>query len=222
MLKRLIWVLVGEFAFFGLPTQAQMNVPQIQDLPSEKIDISARAEPGNRLPSCRVTGQVVLWISRPVAVLNDMRENAGAIEAGLAQFNAGSRLEGCVPDGRALDLSDRFANVMVADERAFNGEIFGREEAGVLASQLAQNLYHLAEDQGTPIPLVEGFQMRAIGSVSYQFTIVLIRNAKFHSYDAVVHRVTLGTKFARRLTGGDRSLSRVKWNSIQSGALSAW
>jgi hypothetical protein len=66
-----------------------------------------------------VTGEVILWVSRPVEILDDVRVSLGAIEAGLAQFGKGSKLKGCVPDGDALDLSDQFANFLVADNRSF-------------------------------------------------------------------------------------------------------
>src|SRR5262245_37245138 len=135
----------------------------------EKIDISAQAVLGNGLSACRVRGQVVLWFSRPVALLDDMRENLGAIEARLAQFGGGSKLEGCVPDGVALNLSDQFVNFFVADDRPLRDQALGRGEAGVFASQLAQGFYHLAEQEGTSIPRVGGLTMSAIGSVSYRF-----------------------------------------------------
>ena len=215
MLKRATWALVGMSIFFCGCAQAEMNATQMQGPASETIDISAQAVPGNRLSVCRVTGQVILWVSRRVAVLDEMRENLGAIEAGLAQFGAGTKLEGCVPDGAGLDLSNQLVNFLIADDQALRNGGPGRGEVGALASQLAQNFYHLAEQEGTLIPLMHGLEMSTIGSVSYQFTIVLIRNAKFGCFDAVIHRETLRTKFAPRLGETDRRLSRLKWSSIQ-------
>jgi hypothetical protein len=207
-------VLAGTVTCLGADAQAEPNAGR-QGPATETLDISAPAMSGNGLSDCRLTGQVILWVSRPVAVLDDMRENLGAVEAGLAQFGAGSKLEGCVPDGATLDLSDRFANFLVADDRRLKRGAFGRTMAGAFASQLAQEFYHLAEPEGTLIPLVDGLRKSAIGSVSYRFTIVLIRSAKFGSFDAVIHRETVGTKFASRLTESDRCLSRMKWSSIQ-------
>jgi hypothetical protein len=214
MLKELVAVLAGTLTCLGGDAKAELSAGH-QGPATETLDISAPAMPGNGLSDCRLTGQVILWTSRPAAVLDDMRENLGAVEAGLVQFGAGSKLERCVPDGAALDLSDRFANFLVADDRGLRRGSFARTTAGAFASQLAQDFYHLAEPDGTLIPLVDGLRTSAIGSVSYRFTIVLIRSAKSGSFDAVIHRETVGTKFASRLTESDRCLSRMKWSSIQ-------
>ena len=45
-----------------------------------------------------------------------LRVSLGVVEAGLAQFAKGSTLEGCVPDGATLNLSDQFANFLIADD----------------------------------------------------------------------------------------------------------
>lgn len=214
MLNRLIWALVGAIAFFSGPVRTQMNVPKMQGPAIENIDISAHAVLGNGLSECRVTGEVILWVSHPVEILDDVRVSLGAIEAGLAQFGKGSKLQGCVPDGAALDLSDQFANFLVADDRSSQSGAFGRREAVVFASQLVQDFYQLAEPEGKLIPLVDGIKVSAIGSVTYRFNIMLIRDAKSGSIDAVIHRETLGTKFAPRLTETDRRLSRLKWSSF--------
>ena len=214
MLNRLIWTLAGGIALFSTPVRTEMSVPHMQGPASENIDISADAVLGNKLSECRVTGEVVLWVSRPVEILDDVRVSVGAIEAGLAQFGKGSKLQGCVPDGAALDLSDQFANFLVADDRSLRSGAFGRREAAVFASQLAQDFYQLAERKGTLIPLVDGIKISAIGSVSYRFKIVLIRDGKSGSIDAVIHRETLSTKFAPRLTEMDRRLSRLMWSSL--------
>lgn len=190
------------------------SVPQAQLPASATIDISARPLFGHRLPECRLTGEVVLWVSRPVAILDDMHVSLGVVEAGLAQFAKGSKLEGCVPDAATLNLSDQFANFLVADGRSLPSGAFGRREAAGCASGLAQDFYQLAELEGTLIPLVEGIKIGAIGSVSYRFKVVLIRDAKSGSIDAVVVRETVGTKFAHRLTESDRRLSSHKWSSL--------
>ena len=169
----------------------------------------------NRLPECRLSGRVTLWVSRPVEVLDDTQESLGVIAAGLAQFSRKSKLEKCVPDGGALDLSDQFANFLIADEGSLKRGHFGRKEAGAFASLLAQDFYHLADREGTLIPLVDGIKTSAIGSVSYRFRIMLIRGAKSGSIDAIINRETLGTKFAPHLGEADRRLSRLKWSSLE-------
>ena len=214
MLNTLIWGLVGGIAVFNAPVRADISEPQMQSPSIQTIDISAHAVLGNRLSKCRVTGEVILWVSRQVEILDDALASLGAIEAGLAQFGKRSKLQGCVPDGVALDLSNQFANFLVADDRFLRRGPFGHREALAFASQLAQDFYQLAEREGTLIPLVDGIKISAIGSVSYRFTVVLVRDAKSGSFDAVIDRETLGTKFAPRLTEADRRLSRLKWSSF--------
>src|SRR2546423_1799308 len=141
MLNRLVWGLMAGIAVFNAPVRAEMSEPQMQGPSTQNIDISAHAVLGNRLSRCRVTGEVILWVSRPVEILDDALVNLGAIEAGLAQFGKGSKLQGCVPDDAPLDLSNQFANFLVADDRALRRGPFGRREALVFASQLAQNFY---------------------------------------------------------------------------------
>jgi hypothetical protein len=215
MVKRLMWALVGAIAIFSAPVRAEKSMPQVQSPPTESIDISARPVHANRLSECRLSGRVILWASRPVEVLDDTQERLGAIEAGLAQFSSKSKLEKCVPDGGALDLSGQFANFLIADDRSLKSGRFGRREASAFASQLAQDFYHLADREGTLIPLVDGIKTSAIGSVSYRFKIVLIRGAKSGSIDAIINRETLGTKFAPHLSEADRHLSRLKWSSLE-------
>ena len=214
MLNTLIWGLVGGIAVFNAPVRADISEPQMQSPSIQTIDISAHAVLGNRLSECRVTGEVILWVSREVEILDDVRVRLGAAEAGLAQFGKGSKVQGCVPDDAALDLSDQFANFLVADDRPIRSGALGRREAAGFASQLAQDFCQLAEREGTLIPLVDGIEIRAIGSVSYRFKIVLVRDAKSGSIDAVIHRETLGTKFSPLLTEADRRLSRLKWSSL--------
>src|SRR5882672_7279107 len=84
---------------------AQPHIPT-----TEGIDVSAVGALGNRLAACHLTGDVTLWVSRPVEILDDMHKSVGSIEAGLAQFGERSTLRGCVPDGSVLDLSGQFAN----------------------------------------------------------------------------------------------------------------
>jgi hypothetical protein len=216
MTKRLMWAMAGAVAIFGGLIAAKTSVAQVLGATMERVDISVHPAVGNRLTACRLTGQVISWVRRPVDVLDDMRQNIGTIEAGLAQFGRGSKLEGCVPESTFLDLSDQFANLVIADDRGPENTALRRREAEAIASQLAQGFYHLAEREGEPIPLVNALKVNALGSVSYEFMIVLIRSAGSGAFDAVIHRETLRTKFAGRLGEHDRRLSRLKWSSIQT------
>jgi len=191
----------------GLP---EMNPALLQTPLTEPIDISAQPAPGNRLAACHLAGQVTLWVSRPLRVLDDMLAEHSMVEAGLLQFGAGTTLEGCVPDSATLDLSNQFANFLVAPGGAYHGET-----VTALASQLAQEFFHLAQPDGTPVPLVDGIKVGAVGSVAHEYTVVLIRDGRSASFDAVIHRETVRTKFSPRLPEVDRRLSRVRWSSAQ-------
>jgi hypothetical protein len=194
---------------FPTPRQFVEVILRLLETPiTEPIDITTQPAAGNRLAACHVAGTVTLWVSRPLRVLDDMQEEQAVLEAGLLQFGERSILEGCLPDGARLDLSEQFANFVVAEEGPFH-----REQAVALASQLAQDFFHLADADGTVVPLVAGVTVRALGSVAHEYTIVLIRDAKSASYDAVVLRETVRTKFSPRLPETDRHLSRVKWTS---------
>ena len=194
----------------GEHTMGQLRGPQ-----TESVDIRAHAVGVNRLSPCRVVGDVVLWVSAPVEILDDMGVSLGVIEAGLAQFGGRAKLEGCIPDARVLDLSGRVTNFLIADNRSLRKGTFGRSQAAAAASLLAQDFYRLMEHDGKQlIPLVDGIQIGAAGSVTYRFQIVLIQDANSRSIDAVVHRDTLGTKFAPRLGEADRRLSGLLWSSI--------
>jgi len=196
-------------AFLAAPVFAGTSLPTMDGPTRKGMDISAHAVSGSRA-DCKLTGEAVLWVSRPVKVLDEAGASLGGVTAGLAQFGRGSELGGCVPDGAALNLSDRFATFLVAD----GSGVPDRQRSEGLASRLAQDFYQLAEGEGTVIPLVDGVTLRAMGSASYRFKIVLIVDAASGSIDAVILRETLGTKFAPRLAEADRRLSRVKWSSI--------
>src|SRR5262245_35418421 len=204
MIRTLTAALTAGIAAFTGVIQAATIASRMESPAVERIDISAPGVLGNRLAACRVVGQVTLWVSRPLEILDDMRESLGTIEAGLAQFSKGSKVEGCVPAGAALDLSDRFANFLIADDRPLREGVFGRVAARALASQLAQDFYHLVDPAGTPIPLVNGLEVSALGAVSYQFTVVLIRHGESASLEAVISRETIRTKFAPRLSAEAR------------------
>ena len=214
MVKDHIIVLAATMVVVGAPLCTELTMAQVDGPQTERIDIWADALSGNRISRCRVRGSVVLWVSRPVDILDEMDRSLGVIEAGLAQFGQGSRLEGCGADAVALDLSDRFANFLIADNRSLRTGTFNRWQAAAFASLLAQNFYRLVETDGKQrIPLVDGIQMHATGSVKYRFSIVFVRDASSKSIDAVIHRETMGTKFAPRLDEGDRRLSTLRWSS---------
>jgi hypothetical protein len=144
-----------------------------------------------------------------------MRQDLGTVKAGLAQFAGGAKLEGCLADSAALDLSSQFTNFVVSGDSSAAAGGPGRAAASALASQLAQDFYHLAEPEGAIVPIVDGQKISALGSVSYRFTIVLVRNVGIGDFDAVIQRETVRTKFSPRLPANDRALSRVKWSSVE-------
>jgi hypothetical protein len=209
MSRPLIQACIAGIALLAAPVRADTSLPTMDGPARKGIDISAHAVSGT-LADCRLAGEAVLWVSRPVKVLDEAGASLGALTAGLAQFGQGSHLGGCIPDGAALNLSDRFATFLMTD----GSGVPDRLQAEGLASRLAQDFYRLAEHEGTVIPLVDGVTFRAMGSASYRFRIVLIIDAASGSFDAVILRETLGTKFAPGLGEADRRLSRVKWSSI--------
>ena len=183
--------------------------PSLLETPiTEAIDVSAQPADGSHLAACHLAGTVTLWVSRPLRVVDETREEKAVAEAGLLQFGQRSILEGCLPDGVRLDISEQFANFVVAEGGAHHPE-----EAIALASLLAQDFLHLAHADGTLVPLVAGLRARALGSLAHEYTIVLIRDARSDAYDAVILRETVRTKFSPRLPETDRRFSRVKWTS---------
>jgi len=191
--------------------RAATTRPRLQTPRTEYVDIYVEPVFGNRLALCHLKGQVTLWVSRAVSIRDEMGEELGTIEAGLEQFGTGTTLEGCLSDGATLDLSGQFANFRVAGAASDGGP--SREVTIGLASQLAQGFYHLAEPEGTFIPLVDGIKTTALGSVAHEFAILLVGNGTPGSFDAVIQRETVRTKFSSRLPEADRHASRLKWAS---------
>src|SRR5215470_7214585 len=185
------------------PSRALLRTPV-----TDSIDIRPQPAPGNRLPACHLAGSVTLWASRQLLVLDELLEERGTVEAGLLQFGKGSTLAGCTTDNAAVDLSNQFANFLVV-----NGGAARSEEAASLASQLAHDFYHLAQQDRALVPLVSRIKVNALGSVAHEYSIVLIRDAESGAFDAVVHRETVRTKFSPRLPEADRHASRVRWSS---------
>jgi hypothetical protein len=215
MVKKLMWGWLGALAISSATQAAEKNEAPLDAPMTLKMDISAPPRNANQLPRCRLSGHVTLWVSRRVAIVDEMDERLGLVEAGLAEFKADAKLEECVPDGAVLNLSDRFVNFVIADNRPWNGGQFGERQARAVASLLAEDFYRLADMDGTPIPLVDGIKIGALGSTAYRFVIVLIKGAQPSAIDAVISRDTLRTKFAPRLPEADRRLSRLKWSSTE-------
>jgi hypothetical protein len=214
MIKQLIWGWLGALALSSA-LAAEKSEPTLHGPLTVSMDIAAQPRNTNRLPACRLTGDVTLWVSRLVAVVDEMNQTLGLVEAGLAQFNANAKIEKCLPDGQALDVSNRFVNFVIADKRPWNGGQFGARQARAVASLLAEDFYQVADTDGMKIPLVDGITIGAIGSTAYQFVLVLIKGAQPRVIDAVISRETLRTKFAPRLSEADRRSSRLKWSSVE-------
>jgi hypothetical protein len=188
MLATLSSVLFNALAIVGQPVDADVKTHRAPAMPIERLDVVALGSSGGGAQGCRLIGELTLWVSRQVNVLDDTNAVTGSIEAGLAQFSQQAKLQGCVPGG-SLDLSGRFVNFLVTDARAS----FGRYTARELAGKLARNSYRLAHKEGAPINLANAFESNVLGAESYRFTIVLIRNGEVGSYDAVIDRERVQT-----------------------------
>jgi len=184
MLATLISLLLNLLAVVGYWEDAGVKAQAAPSTRVERLDLVAFDSPGDGTQGCRLTGEVTLWVSRQVNVLDGANAAVGSVEAGLAQFSREAKLHGCMPGGAPLDLSGRLVNFLVTDARAS----FGRHEAGALAAKLTRDSYRLAHLESAPILLVNDFESNAFGAVSYRFTIVLIRDGDSSSYDAVIHR----------------------------------
>jgi hypothetical protein len=180
---------------------------------TEAIDVVANPLVPNRLDACRLSGEVILWASRPLRVLDDMGDERGTVEAGLAQFGDGSWLDGCTPDGTPLDISGAFTNFLVAASWPSDRV---PADAVSLASQLTKGFFRLAQLDGNTQPMIEGISARAVGSVAHQFAITLIRRAPFGAYDIAINRQTVRTKFSPRLVDSDRRASTLSWSSART------
>jgi hypothetical protein len=150
---------------------------------SERIDLYARA--ADSIAECRIAGQVTLWASRAVKLMDGTRKELGTIEAGLAQFGPRSTLGHCGSNGAVLDVSNRFVNFLVADYPISGSAEAPAAQPALVAARLAMGTYQIAEQDGSVIPLLD---RAATGSVSDRLTIVLIRKETPGAFEAVVQR----------------------------------
>jgi hypothetical protein len=193
--------------------------PDAANPPVSQFDITAPGVLGNRLPACHLVGQITEWATQSLNVWDVTGQPLGAATVGLAQFESGARLEGCAPgnfktpNGTALSLEHKFVNFIVADNTVFNGDVFDSASASAVAARLGSGYYQLAEKTGAAVPLVSRLPIIGVGSISFKFTIVLIKNGSH--FDAVVYRETTGTKFAPHLSEEDRRRSQISWRSIK-------
>jgi hypothetical protein len=211
MLATLISLLLNILAIVGYWEDADAKAPEAASAGVEHLDLVAFNSPADGTQGCRLTGEVTLWVSRQVNVLDGTNHAVGSVEAGLAQFSPQAKLQGCMPGGAPLDLSGRLVNFLVTDARAS----FGRREAGALATRLTRDSYRLAHREGAPILLVNDFVSNAFGAVSYRFTIVLIRDGDSGSYDAVIHRDRAWNDFSTLGHALHRDLGASTLTSIQ-------
>jgi hypothetical protein len=204
------------------------------------VNVLADGQLGNRLQTCHVVGTITEWEHSDRALLDVTGDKLGEVDAGLAQFGADAWLEGCgltqyrAPADNTIDLSAEvtppqtnefgfsggillsgvLANYLIADGHKMNDGNFDKQEAGRSAAQLLRTYYSLAETDGYPLPLVKGVKTGALGSSSFQFNILLIKNLD-GTFDAVVRRRTMGTKFAPVLSDADSEATGIRWSSIR-------
>lgn len=204
------------------------------------LDILASGQLGNRLEKCHIVGSVTEWQHSDRTLLDVTGDKLGEVDAGLVQFGDDAWLEGCglmqyrAPANNTIDLSAEvtppqtkesgfsggiylagvFANYVIADGHNMNDDVvFDRHEAGRSAANLLRSFYSLTEKDGYPLPLVKGVRTGSLGSSSFQFNILLIKNTD-GTFDAVVRRKTMGTKFAPVLSDSDSEATGVRWSSI--------
>ena len=183
------------------------------------IDITANGVLGNLLAPCHLVGGITEYAKLPVTVLGPSGAPLGQVQAGIAQFNSGTRMQGCsLSEFHALTdngiiLDGGMVNFLVVDGRPFNGASFDWTEAGSDAARLARQYYALSDQNGM-LPLTGSITVPAMGSVGYQFTIVLVETGD--RLDVVVYRETVSEKFTPHMTDQDRRASGVLWSSVCS------
>ena len=110
-------------------------------------------------------------------------------------------------------LDGGMVNFLVVGGRPFNGGSFDWTEAGSDAARLARQYYALSDQNGM-LPLTGSITVPAMGSVGYQFTIVLVETGD--RLDVVVYRETVSEKFTPHMTDQDRRASGELWSSVCS------
>jgi hypothetical protein len=183
------------------------------------IDITTTGVLGNLLAPCHLMGGITEHAKLPVTVLDPSGAPVGQVQAGIAQFNPGTRLKGCSlsgfhsPTDNGIILDGRMVNFLVADGGPFNGGSFDWTEAGSDAARLARQYYALSDQNGM-LPLTGSVTVPAIGPVGYEFTIVLVEAGD--RLDAVVYRETVSEKFTPQMLDQYRRASGVLWSSVRS------
>lgn len=204
------------------------------------VDAVAVGQLNNLLERCHVVGTFTEWQhAGPLSLLDVTGQNLGEISAGILQFGPNSWLEGCslmqfrAPSNNSIDFTAQttpprsgsgynggiylegvLVNYIIADGHHLDDGIFDRLEAGRSAHALLQGYYQLAESTGNQLPLVEEIRTSALGSASFQFGILLIKNSD-GSFDVAIRRETLATKFAPGLTQEQQAETAVTWSSIK-------
>jgi hypothetical protein len=183
------------------------------------IDITATGVLGNLLAPCHLVGGITKYAELPVTVLDRSGAPLGKVQAGIAQFNPGTRLQGCSlsefhsPTNNGIVLDGSMVNFLAVHGHSFNGGSFDWTEAGSDAARLAKQYYALSDQNGM-LPLTGSVTVPAIGSVGYEFTIVLVETGE--RLDAVVYRETVSEKFTPHMPDQDRRASGVLWTSVHS------
>jgi hypothetical protein len=164
-------------------------------------------------------GGITEYAKLPVTVLDPSGAPVGQVQAGIAQFNPGTRLKGCSlsefhsPTDNGISLDGRMVNFLVADGSPLNGGSFDWTEAGSDAARLAKQYYALSDQNGM-LPLTGSVTVPANGSVGYEFTIVVVEAGD--RLDAVVYRETVSEKFTPQMLDQYRRASGVLWSSVRS------
>jgi len=169
------------------------------DAATATINVYAQAPLTDGATACHIAGHVTLWVSRPVRLRGAMREDLGTIEAGLAQFGAGAKVEGCAAATSAVDVSERFVNFLVAN----HGDV------ARVAAQLAAGTSQLTEKDGTLIPLLEQGRLSGNRATSSWFRIVLIRDTSSGSFAAAINRLTPATAQMQLAAHGVNGISSL-------------
>jgi hypothetical protein len=235
-MRNLKLILVISLWLGSLSIQANAKQDIIE---TEAVNILAIGQLGNLLETCHVAGTLTEWQHSRRALLDVTGDKLGEVDAGLLQFGSDAWLEGCsltqfrAPSNTNIDLSAEvkppqangsvftggiylsgvLANYLIADGHPMNDTLFDRNEARHSGENLLRNYYSLAEENGYALPLVNGIRTGALGSTSFQFNILLIKSLN-GTFDAIIRRKTMSTKFSPVKLDSDIEASGVQWSSI--------